>query len=337
MPCYNAMSFIKEALDSIVNQTYQNLEILCINDGSTDGTANFLEEYARQESKIRVIHNEENLKLIRTLNKGISFARGEYIARMDADDIAMPDRIEKQLNFFRMFPETGIVSTAHIVIAENGSQTGRMRHRQSLPLSCLFASFFYMPAGHPDVMGKTAIFRENQYLFEEHALHTEDYELWTRMLRKGVHFRSMPDYLLRFRKNPGSISHTHTDIQNTNYIRCAKMHFEEYFGQKSDMNVMQIVANRMPEKLKFSDIRAGFGLMRYIRKQFIMKNSSFIDRKVRREMRVVYLTHIFDLCWQIMKRSGPKNRFYALIVLLLHGYMLFNRNVLEYLGRKVMG
>src|SRR5690554_4168647 len=95
MPCYKADQFLPIALDSIINQTYTNLEILCINDGSTDKTADILEEYAKKDKRIRVVHNEANLELIVTLNKGIALAKGDYIARMDADDVSHLERIEK--------------------------------------------------------------------------------------------------------------------------------------------------------------------------------------------------------------------------------------------------
>mgnify|MGYP000858024831 CR=1 FL=1 len=98
MPCYNAMPYLSEALESIINQTYTKLEILCINDGSTDATGVVLEQYAAQDKRIKVVHNEENIKLIATLNKGVELANGKYIARMDGDDISFLHRIEYCVN-----------------------------------------------------------------------------------------------------------------------------------------------------------------------------------------------------------------------------------------------
>mgnify|MGYP001807244913 CR=1 FL=1 len=98
LPCYNAMPYLREALESIIHQTYTNLEILCINDGSTDETGTVLEEYAATDKRITVIHNETNIKLIRSLNKGIDLSTGEFLARMDSDDVSSPDRIEKELD-----------------------------------------------------------------------------------------------------------------------------------------------------------------------------------------------------------------------------------------------
>jgi len=334
MPCYNAVPFLKEALDSIVNQTYRDLEILCINDGSSDETGEILEEYASHDSRIKVIHNEENLKLIKTLNKGVGMAQGAYIARMDADDVAVHDRIERQLDFFKEFPDTDIVSTGLIVISESGKVIKKTKHRQHNPLSCLFASFFYMPTGHPDVMGKANVFKENLYLFDDHALHTEDYELWSRLLRKGFKIRNMDECLLKFRKNPNSVSNKYTEIQDTNYVKCVQIHLEEYFNYQVNFNDLQVAANRMPRKVKFENVRSGFRIMSYVKNEFSARNNEILNRDTKKELFVVYYSHLFDVCWQIMKRPGLRNRLYAFSKLISCLHAVFNKGVFYYLMRK---
>lgn len=88
-----------ESIDSIINQSYTNLEIICIDDCSTDNTLNLLNIIAEKDSRLVILHNSENLKISKTLNRGIEYAHGAYIARMDADDISLPTRIEKQVDF----------------------------------------------------------------------------------------------------------------------------------------------------------------------------------------------------------------------------------------------
>ena len=97
MSVYNGEKFLKEAMDSILTQTFTDFEFLIINDGSTDNSVKIIESY--NDSRIRLINNEKNLKLIASLNKGISLARGKYIARMDCDDISSPMRLEKEVDF----------------------------------------------------------------------------------------------------------------------------------------------------------------------------------------------------------------------------------------------
>ena len=119
-------------MDSIVNQTYTNLEILCINDGSTDATREVLDDCASKDSRIRVIHNEENIKLIRTLNKGIDLASGEYIARMDADDIMPRDKLKKLLKVIQSNSE-GIIATGYVnYFGENEISEGYLRYQNWL-------------------------------------------------------------------------------------------------------------------------------------------------------------------------------------------------------------
>ena len=111
MPCYNVELYVEDALTSIMRQTYTNLEIIVINDCSTDNTLSILENIALRDSRIKVISNSSNLKLIDTLNKGVEICSGEYIARMDADDISFPDRIERQVAFLEEKKDYDIVST----------------------------------------------------------------------------------------------------------------------------------------------------------------------------------------------------------------------------------
>lgn len=108
LPAYNAERFLKESIDSILAQTYRNFELIVLNDGSTDRTEEIVLSYS--DPRIRYVKNEQNLKLIKTLNKGIDLAKGEYIARMDADDVSLPTRFEEEVYKFEEDPTLGIVS-----------------------------------------------------------------------------------------------------------------------------------------------------------------------------------------------------------------------------------
>ena len=107
MPVYNGEKYLQQAIESILKQTFTDFEFLIINDGSTDNSENIILSY--DDSRIRYIKNEENLRLIRTLNKGIELAKGKYIARMDCDDISLPYRFEKQLKEFQNNPHLDMV------------------------------------------------------------------------------------------------------------------------------------------------------------------------------------------------------------------------------------
>ena len=101
IPCYNAELYVKRAVLSIMHQTYKDLEIICLDDGSTDNTLKILNELAKTDSRLIVVQNQNNLKLIKTLNLGLKLATGSFIARMDSDDFSKFDRIEKQLKYLK--------------------------------------------------------------------------------------------------------------------------------------------------------------------------------------------------------------------------------------------
>jgi glycosyltransferase involved in cell wall biosynthesis len=118
MPVFNGERFLREAVESVLTQTHKELELLILDDGSTDSTPEILSSY--KDSRIKVVRNETNLKLIRTLNKGLELASGSFVARMDADDVCFPKRIERQLSLFTSDPELQACGSFAIRIDERG-------------------------------------------------------------------------------------------------------------------------------------------------------------------------------------------------------------------------
>lgn len=334
MPCYNAMPFLPEALESMMNQTYRNLEILCINDGSCDETGKVLDEYAAKDARIKVIHNEENIRLIRTLNKGIELAKGEYIARMDADDISFPERIEKELEYMQANPEVDIVSCGVVNINTKGEFVSNKIIRSKSRLANLFASFFYVPIGHPELLIKTEVLRKNPFLYADYVLHTEDYELWSRLLRLGYDLRNIDTPLLYFRINPESVSRKYTDIQNANFVECARRHIEAYSGRLIDIEVMHVVVNRIPEDLSPEYIRRGLRKLKWIRQDFFIKEGNKMSKEIQKETAIVYNTHFFDICVQIFKRTSFRNKVFVVGMLLRNADMFFKKEVRKYIREK---
>jgi glycosyltransferase involved in cell wall biosynthesis len=127
MSVYNGQRYLEEAVDSILNQTFKNFEFIVIDDGSTDKTPETLRDYAQKDSRIKVITNSQNIGLTRSLNRGIKIARGEYIARMDADDISMPERLEKQISVFETHERIGCVGCNVLVVDKEGELIKKVR------------------------------------------------------------------------------------------------------------------------------------------------------------------------------------------------------------------
>lgn len=212
MSVYNGEQFLAKAIESILNQTFRDFEFIIVNDGSTDGSTAILEEYAQCDCRIRLI-SRENRGLIASLNEGIASARGEWIARMDADDISFPDRFEKQLAWLQ---RTGADICGGWV-----KLTGTWFHRvwryygssDAIKIKLLFGSAF----AHPAIMLRTGIAKTNPY--SENAHYVEDYELWTRLAKLGVKMTNYPGVVLRYRIHPGQVTAIRQKQQRENMVR----------------------------------------------------------------------------------------------------------------------
>jgi glycosyltransferase involved in cell wall biosynthesis len=121
MSVYNGEDYLREAVESILHQTFADFEFIIIDDGSTDQTTNILQTIGNE--RLRILSNEKNIGLANSLNRGLRLARGEYVARMDADDVSLPDRLEKEVEFLDHHPAAGVVGTGYISIDESGNET----------------------------------------------------------------------------------------------------------------------------------------------------------------------------------------------------------------------
>ena len=200
LPAYNAEQYLRTAVDSILEQSFRDFELLVINDGSTDSTKEIILSY--NDERIRYIENEKNLGLIDTLNKGILLSKGEYIARMDADDICHLSRFQMQIDFMEKNPEYIICSSSRKEFVHSISHF----HLSVLPVddvSIRIHSIFNTPFTHPAVMFRSGIVKENNIFFEKDYKYAEDYQLWIKILQygKGYNFK-MP--LLYYRDTPNS-------------------------------------------------------------------------------------------------------------------------------------
>tara|TARA_B110001450_G_C17637100_1_gene487657 strand:+ start:506 stop:1531 length:1026 start_codon:yes stop_codon:yes gene_type:complete len=325
MPCYNAMPFLEEALMSITNQTYRNLEILCINDGSLDNTGEVLEQFAKNDDRIKVINNEVNLKLIGTLNNGVSLAKGEYIARMDADDVCLPERIEKQLNYL-FDTNSDIVGCNAFSINEDGETIGNHQLKNISANESTFASFLFTPLIHPTVLGKKDVFQDNPYLKEEKALHTEDYELWCRLIRKGYKISNLEDRLFKLRANSQSVSSQFEEIQKINFATCAKEHFENHFNVEVKKDVYDVVVNRF-KTLDRKALNKPLSIIDSIGKDLNFKS----DKRIK----MISSQQKTDILIQVLRKQSTSLKFIALFKLLgLLIKNLFNSQYMDYLKQK---
>lgn len=209
MPVYNASVFLQEAIQSVLDQTFDDFEFIIINDGSIDDSEFIIQRF--QDKRIRYVKNDVNIKLIKTLNLGFALARGKYVARIDADDICKTNRFEKQIAYLENHPEIGVLGSHATIIDENNQQIGECIYpieHDAIALDLVR----YNPMIHPTIMVRTSIVKEEAILFDEHFVHAEDYELWTRLITK-TKFANLADKLLLYRKHSAQISSVHTNEQ----------------------------------------------------------------------------------------------------------------------------
>jgi glycosyltransferase involved in cell wall biosynthesis len=196
MPAYNAEKYIAEAIGSVLSQTFKDFELIIIDDASRDRTWEIIKKYSRKEKRILALHNKKNLKLSKTLNIGINKSSGAYIARMDADDLCEPDRLEKQYRFMEHHKNVGILGGSMSVMKEDKTIIGKRTYPLD-DLSIRKNIFWYSPFSHPLVMLRRSVI-EKVGGYDHKFNPAEDYELYFR-IGKISKFSNLPDTLLRYR------------------------------------------------------------------------------------------------------------------------------------------
>jgi glycosyltransferase involved in cell wall biosynthesis len=219
MPVYNSELYIRDAIDSLLLQTYNNIEIIIINDGSTDNTENII--FSFNSNKIKYLKLKKNSGISNALNIGILNANGNYIARMDADDISNEYRIEKQLEYIKKY-DLDIIGCSSKNIGLN--QNSWIVDTKSSHIDVIL--FFGNPFPHSSIMCKSACFKNNHY--SDKYPYAEDYELWTRFSRLGYKFGNLNEILILYRIHVNQSSKTHNIIQQ-NSLKLLKEKHRSFF------------------------------------------------------------------------------------------------------------
>jgi glycosyltransferase involved in cell wall biosynthesis len=235
LPVFNAEKFLKESIESILNQTFKDFELIVINDGSIDNSENIIQSYT--DSRIRYIRNETNLGLIKTLNIGIELSEGKYIARMDADDICSLNRFEKQYNFLEQNTDVVLCGSWVKRIDEFGNVKGKIRRidtNELIRANMLFTTPFI----HPTVMIRKEVLAGNLYNTE--AKHCEDLELWVRLSQISEYqFYNLPNYLLFYRIHSSNVSVLNVNFQTEKRKQLLLPYIEKLVGNvtEEELNV----------------------------------------------------------------------------------------------------
>jgi glycosyltransferase involved in cell wall biosynthesis len=226
MSVHNGETYLAQAMDSILSQSFSSFEFLVINDASTDDTARILGDYAKRESRICLLSNQKNMGLAWSLNRGLEQANGQYIARMDADDISLPLRLEKQFSYMEEHPGVGVIGTA-VEIIDAAGQVICQRMYPSDPIVIRWRLALENPLCHPTVMIRRSVLQDASY---NSNLHTaQDYDLWCRLgLRTS--FANLPQPLLRFRKHGANLTYTKGGEQRENSLQISQNYIKHFLG-----------------------------------------------------------------------------------------------------------
>lgn len=230
MPAYNAEKYISAAIESILSQTFTDFEFIIINDGSTDNTAKIVQEYAKRDTRIKFINNKKNQGLIAVLNQGLDLCRGEYIARMDSDDVALPERFAKQVKYMDDNPNVVVVGAwVHVF----GDTDDYYKYPKTVKLFDLLV--YKTLIAHPVTMLRTSILRKNNIYYNPAYLHAEDYGLWATLLQYGE-IHNIQETLLDYRWHNANISivHQKKQIESTELARADSL--KTVLSNQSDIN-----------------------------------------------------------------------------------------------------
>ena len=196
LAAYNAEHVVGRAVASIVAQTHPSWDLLAIDDGSTDGTIGVLERAAAADSRIEVVRNDRNRGLAASLNDGWRRARGELVARMDADDVSLPDRLQRQASFLARHPEVDVLGTGARLVDADG-RVLRDARRPERHEELVARMYKETPFFHPSVMARRS-FLDRAGGYDERLRRSQDIDLWLRTYRR-FRFHNLPEPLIEYR------------------------------------------------------------------------------------------------------------------------------------------
>ncbi len=227
MPVYNAAKYLEESINSILNQTFPHFELLLMDDGSHDSSPQIIKK--QDDGRVRCFFNSRQMGIAKTLNRGIEHAQGKYIARMDADDIACPERLAKQVAFMEKHPEIGLCGTWFKM---TGERKGIIKH-PTQHADIMMALLKINPIGHPTAIIRKSILNNPEKVYNEDFKTSQDLELWTR-LAPVTQLANIGEILLEYRVHPGQTSVEKLKQQSIDALNCRLTWFKNMLGNKGE-------------------------------------------------------------------------------------------------------
>lgn len=257
MPVYNAERYLDEAIQSILTQTYKDFEFIIINDGSIDNSLKIIKKYQEQDSRIILI-NRENKGFVYSLNEAIYMAKGDCIARMDADDISLPNRFKEQVQILDTMNNIDVIGCNYQLIDNQSKITGEVK----VPITnndILMSLCYSVPFAHPSVMIRKSVFDSVKY--ENNP--TEDYLLWSKIY-KNNNFYNLDKCLFQYRHHYGS---SFSDTKRAKMMEAEGIISKSFFMQNKE-KIITLFETKI-NSIYF--IRALVSIFIYSDKKYVLK------------------------------------------------------------------
>jgi glycosyltransferase involved in cell wall biosynthesis len=313
MPVYNGEKYLRQAIESILSQTFTDYEFLIINDGSTDRSVEIIQSY--DDPRIRIVHNERNYNIINTLNKGLKLSKGEYIARMDCDDISLPHRLKKQVDFMERETEIGLCGSWLVHFSDIAERIWKVPSNDvEIRCEMLFNSVLY----HPTVMIRKIILDKYELWYED-FLHAEDYALWLRIMEQ-CKVANIPEVLVRYRQHAHQIVNLYSDqkMKSADRVRRLQLKALGIIPTEREMMIHHNLSYNIPAKDVKDLIEVQNWLLKLVDKNLAVRNydplvfNAMIHKKWFWTCNT--LTHLGLDIWK-QYRNSPVSQIYYLSVL----------------------
>jgi glycosyltransferase involved in cell wall biosynthesis len=295
LPVYNCELYIKTAVESILNQTFTDFELLIIDDASTDATVSIIQKI--EDSRIQLIQKPVNSGYTHSLNYGLQLAKGEYIARMDADDISYPERFAKQIAYLEMHLEVVVCGTTYKIV-DNDKRITLPEHHEAIKIGLLWGNCIL----HPSVMIRKKVIADFSIQYNTSKEPAEDYDIWVRLLSIGK-LHNLQEVLVEYRVYGNQVSRKRAEEQKKNDI-ATKFQLLQYLEVQWDDNESEFLERQFgkTEIISFQDLK----IFKPIQKKLELANTSgFFESKRFSQYLIDLEADVLRKCFLKQKRYSP--------------------------------
>lgn len=250
MPVFNSELFLAEAIESILNQTFKDFEFLILDDASTDRSFEIIKDFENKDSRIKVYQNEKNLGVVESRNKLINLSKGKYIAWLDSDDIALPNRFEKQIKFLEDHPEIGLVGAYPVIIDENSKKTGKWWFETD-PQKLKIELFFHSPFLSSSIVIRKSALPQNYY--DSRFPVAEDFDLYSK-ISENSDIANIPEILVKYRINSKGLSKSNTEKMERLSVQVIQEHAERLGIKLEKSTIKNMRKPKTASKIAFEEI-----------------------------------------------------------------------------------